>query len=415
MSKPGEDIELNERQHEDLVDEQAQRDEETSFIRDDGFGEDDFARVRNDFKRFPGEYNFNLEHTGKDKYNITFPNLEDADNKFDLEEEKKEIRRKINYVGLRRVLQRLRNVSDFVVPRRFPTYDFLNNAMFLDRIDVRFNKEGKIIGLSAKKGLEGQSYNIIVKKPGGNPTDLMFSDNKNLKDGVQEIVEFFKNEFNNLSEMDKNTPSDISQQLVEEEEEDFYDAEDDQSILSDEQIWEENQLILQKRKTVFEGAEEIMEKYRDKILQDIKNEEDGGVPFPDMESGQDFYSQAVYITDLISNKDWFTDEAWSLEGKRPPQENYESEMNDIYDFKKELDIRIKKAASGKQIMIYKELKGYMNYKELSLKTYYDKKLKVNKIVELYRRLQRTKFYRRGIIRAARWVAERFPKALAGYG
>ena len=42
-----------------------------------------------------------------------------------------------------------------------------------------------------------------------------------------------------------------------------------------------------------------------------------------------------------------------------------------------------------------------------------KKLEVNKLVELYRRLQRTKFYRRGVIKAARWVAERFPKALAG--
>ena len=408
MSRPGEDFEMNDRQHEDHVDEQARRDEETSFIRDDGYGENDFERLRNDFKNtYSGEYNFNLEHNDKDGYNITFPNLKDADDTFDLEEEREEIRRKVNYVGLKRVFQRLTGGGDFTRSEP-PGYDWLERNFFLERIDVRFNEKGKIIGL-AYKPFSTRAFNIIVKKPGSNPTDLMFSESKNSKDEMQHAIDKFKKEYSVIKELYKNTPSYFSQQLVEDT---FFDA-DDHSVLSDEQIWEENQLILQKRKTVFENAEEIMEEYRGKILEEIKNENEGDHPFPDMASGQDFYSQALYITDPISNQEWFTDEAWSLEGKSPPKENYETEMNDIYDFKKELDIRIKKATSGKQIMIYEELKGYINYKELTLKTYYDKKLNVNKIVELYRRLQRTKFYRRGIIRAARWVAERFPKALAG--
>ena len=93
MAKIGEDnFEMKEQAHE-REHEEEQRDEETLFIRDDGF-KNDFERLRNDFNRFPGEYNFNLDHEGKGKdgYIITFPDLEDADNTFDLEEERKEIR-----------------------------------------------------------------------------------------------------------------------------------------------------------------------------------------------------------------------------------------------------------------------------------------------------------------------------------
>ena len=411
MAKVGEDIEMNERRHEDRAQEQAQREEETDFIRDDGYGENDFERLRNDFKRsgFPGDYNnFNLEHNGKDGYKITFPDLEDADSTFDLEEEREEIRQKVNYVGLIRVFERLTGEGELRRSRP-PSYDWLKRNLFLGRIDVRFNKDGKIIGLSYKP-LSERPFNIIVKKPGANPNELMFSSNTNAKDGIPDAIEHFKKEYFAIKERYDKTPSEETQELIEDT---FFDAEDEQSVLSDEQIWAENQLIIQTRKNVFEEAEAKMEEYRDDILQDIRNEEDGQNPFPDMKSGQDFYSQAVYITDPISNMSWFTDEAWSLEGKRPSDEVYESEMNDIYDFRKELNGRIKKATSGKQIMVYETLKGYLDYKEVSVKTYFDKKLKENRIVNLYRRLQRTKFYRRGVIKAARWVAKRFPKALAG--
>ena len=406
MAKIGEDIEMNERRHEDRAEEQARREEETDFIRDDGFGENDFARLRSDLKS-SGEYNFNLEHNGKDGYNITFPDLEDADNTFDLEEEREEIRRKVNYVGLIRVFQRLTGEGELSRSRP-PSYDWLKRNLFLDRIDVRFNKEGKIIGL-AYKPMSERAFNIIKKKSGSNPFDLEFSSNKNSKDGIPESIENFKKEYSRLKEEYDNTPSDITQELVEET---FFDG-DNQSVLSDEQIWAEQKLIIQTRKAVFEEAEAKMEEYRDEILEDIKNENEGRNPFPNMGSGQDFYTQAAYITDPISNMDWFTDEAWSLEGKRPGHEEFEKEMNDIADFKSELDKRIKKATSGKQIMVYETLKGYLDFKEVSLNSYFDKKIKVNRLTKLYRRLQRTRFYRRGVIKAARWVAERFPKALAG--
>ena len=408
MSKIGEDIEMKDRQHEDRAEEQAQREEETDFIRDDGF-KDDFERLRNDFNRrgIAGEFNFNLEHKGKDGYDITFPDL-GTDDTFDFEEEREEIRKRINYVGLHRVFERLRGSGDFR-GLRIPSYDWLKRNLFLERIDIRFNKEGKIIGL-AYKPMTDRAFDIIVKKPGANPTDLIFSKNTNPKDGMQEAIDMFKKEFTHIKERYETSPSDITQGLVDDT---FYDAEDDASVISDEKIWAENQLTVQTRKAVFEEAEAKMEEYRDDILEDIENENKGENPFPNMDTGQDFYTQTYYITGLTSNEDWFTDEAWSLEGKRRNTEVYESEMNDIADFRRELNKRIKKATSGKQIMVYETLKGYLDYKEVSLKTYFDKKLQENRIVNLYRRLQRTKFYRRGVIKAARLVAERFPKALAG--
>ena len=408
MAKIGEDIELNERRQEDRANEEARREEETDFIRDDGYGEDDFARLRSDYKGRFNQDNFNLEHNGKDGYKITFPNLEDADNTYDLEEEREEIRRKINYVGFIRVLQRLRGETEFSRTRP-PSYDWMKSNLFLEDIDVRFNKEGRIIGL-AYRPLSERSFNIIAKKPGVNPFDLMISGNKNEKDGMQDTVENFKKRYSLIKEGYEDTPSDLSQQVVDDE---FFDAEIEQSVLSDEQIWEEQKLIIQTRKGVFEEAEAKMEEYRNYILDIIRDEENGRDPFPDMKSGQDFYTDAAYISGLVSNREWYTDEGWSLEGVRPSGENFEKEMNDIADFQRVLDERIKRATSGKQLEVYETLRKYLDYKKVSLYSYFDKKIEVNKITELYRRLQRTKLYRRGVIRAVRWVAERFPKALAG--
>ena len=302
---------------------------------------------------------------------------------------------------------------------RPPSYDFLKRKLFLKRIDIRFNKEEKIIGLSFKIHTE-RSFNIIVKKPGANPNDLMFSDNKNPKDKMQDAVEKFKKEFSTLKEEYENTPSEITQELVDDV---FFDADDgddgsgggsdNSSVLSDEQIWAENEIIARTRRAVFEEAEGKMEEYRDQILQDILDEADGENPFPDTEDGTTFHDHVVFITDPISNMDWFEEEAWSISARRPPNERYEREMDVIYDARKDIKERIKKATSGKQIMTYETLKGYLDYKELSLKTYFDKKINENRLISMYRRFQRTKAYRYGVIKAARWVAKRFPKAMAG--
>ena len=48
-----------------------------------------------------------------------------------------------------------------------------------------------------------------------------------------------------------------------------------------------------------------MEDYRDEILDYIKNEPGG---FPDTEDGTSFYDRTIFITDLVSNRDWFEGE-----------------------------------------------------------------------------------------------------------
>ena len=411
MAKIGEDIEMQERRHEDRANEEARREEETDFIRDDGYGDNDFERLRNDYQSNFERDSFDLRFNEKSgDYEINFEQY--PEDVYDTETFSEEVKKKITYLGMRHAFRRLGvEIGELRGIERL-SYDFLDENNFFDQVKLRFNKEGKLLGLSYKIVNGREFVNIIVSK-NRNSSELSFVKEYNEKGQETKkkyALDDFKKVMKNLKELYMDTPSDYTQQLVEDT---FFDEGDKQSILSDEQIWAENQLIIQTRKAVFEEAEAKMEEYRDDILQDIKNEEDGENPFPDMESGQDFYSQVVYITDPISNQDWFSDEGWSLEGKRPSNEVYENEMNDIYDARKELSKRIKKATSGKQIMVYETLKGYLDYKEVSVKTYFDKKLQENRLVSLYRRLQRTKFYRRGVIKAARWFAKKFPKAMAG--
>lgn len=75
--------------------------------------------------------------------------------------------------------------------------------------------------------------------------------------------------------------------------------------------------------------------------------------------------------------------------------------------------RKKKTISGKQIKVYNTLKSYLDYKELSLKTYFDKKINEARIVQLYKRALDTKVGKFFLIRAIDWLKKKFPKAVVG--
>ena len=407
MAKIGGDIELKERQHVEQENEEAQREEETSFIRDDGF-KNDFERLRNDFNRFPGRYDFNMEHDGKDGYKITFPE-EGEDDPYDRDRIREEIREKINYVGLRRVFERLIPDHNFR-GSRLPSYDFLKDNMFLENIDIRFNKKGRIIGLSYRTPSSRRPFNIIGKQPGTNPNRLKFSVNTNPKDNMQEAVHAFKEEFTRLKEEYENTPSEMTQELVES----VFETDggsDGGSIISDEQIWEEQQIIGRTRRATFLTMEEDMGEYRNRILDTIKDAE--GDPFPETEDGTSFYDHAVYITDFISNMDWYEDEAWSVPQRRPGNEVFEKELDIIERARKDVIERTKKAISGNQIMVYETLKQYLDHKEVSLKSYFDKKIYEPKLIRLYKRFLRTKTGKLLRYKVLSWLQKKFPKAMVG--
>ena len=247
---------------------------------------------------------------------------------------------------------------------------------------------------------------MIAKKPIAGDK-LKFSDGK----AQQDVVQDFKTVFTNLKKLYRNTPSEMSQRIVDEVVFDE-DGSDGSSVLSDEQIFEEN-LLVERTRSIFEEMEGTMEEYSDEILQDIEDAAYLDNPFPDTEDGTSFYDHVVFITDRISNMDWFKEEAWSIPGRRPSEEVYEQELGIIDRARKEIIEREKKATSGRQIKVYSTLKVYLDYKEVSLKSYFEKKINEPRLVKIYKKVLKTKVGRLVLYKTIKWLQKKFPKALVG--
>ena len=84
----------------------------------------------------------------------------------------------------------------------------------------------------------------------------------------------------------------------------------DSSVLSDEQVWEKDQINDATRREIFHDTEETMQEYRNKILDEIRREI--GFPYPNTEDGTSLYDHAVFITDPISNMGSYEEEGWSI-------------------------------------------------------------------------------------------------------
>ena len=156
--------------------------------------------------------------------------------------------------------------------------------------------------------------------------------------------------------------------------------------------------------------ENDMEEYRGEILDKIKDAEDGPNPFPETEDGTSFHDHAVFITDFISNREWYEDEAWSIPGRRHSEEVYERELDIIEKARRDVVERSKKATSGTQIMVYDTLKSYLDHKELSLKTYFDRKIYEPKLVRLYKRFLKTKGERLVVVKLVKWLQKKFSQS-----
>ena len=132
-----------------------------------------------------------------------------------------------------------------------------------------------------------------------------------------------------------------------------------------------------------------------------------------LQDGTKFMDHVAYITDPISNMDWYEDEAWSIPGQRPNEEIYERELEIIENARKDVIEREKKAISGNQIKAYNDLKVYLDWKKETLKTYFDKPLKDPKIVEQYKKIMKTKAGRFVLRRAIDWMRDKLPGVIVG--
>ena len=372
---------MREREREETREQENKyRDNETSFT-------SNFERYRQEVNCEYGDEGFEIEHNGKDSYRLV---LDDPQNVYDHKEFVYNVQQKFNYRGLRDIIRKLNLPIRSKI--KIPSFEFLRDSQFLEQIDLRMNSEGELIGLKYKPIAGNRYIDIIVKERDG----LRFSNDK--KQPVQNAIKDFNERVNKLDETYSLTPKGITEEYVNEE---VFGLENG-TELTDEQIWERNEITNETRLSTFRGAEDIMNEYRDEILEDIKQE---GWRIPDTESGMSFYDHSVFLTDTISNMDWYEEEGWSMPQKRPSGEVYEKELDTINDSQKDIKERERTAENGDQIKLYAGLGKYLDYKELTLKTYFDKPINEPRIVQLYRRVMETK--------AGKLVAKKFPKILVG--
>ena len=205
MARPMEDIELNE-MHERGREEARHEDDEFRDA-EDRF-ENDFDRLRNDYQITFERDNFSMRHdptTGD--YEIIYN--EDPGDLCDKEELKKEIKKKLTYVGLRHVYRRLFD-GEGRVNMRLPSYDFLERNNFFDQINLRFNEEGNLKGSSYKGIARIKPVNVIVKRP--NMAGLRFS----MEKGSEEAVREFKDRLKTFKEVYDLTPGSMNDQIINE-------------------------------------------------------------------------------------------------------------------------------------------------------------------------------------------------------
>ena len=266
----------------------------------------------------------------------------------------------------------------------------MRDSNFLEQIDLRTNEQNMLMGLKYKPIGGSRFIDIIVRKD--NTGALRFSDATS-KVRVQEAIREFVERVKTLDEAFSATPSGITEEIANRE---VFGSENG-TKLSDEQIWERNEIRDETRKGVFESTEQKMRDNRDMILDEFQRET--GFGYPDTADGTKFADHVAFITDPISNMDWYEDEGWSISGRRPNEEIHERELDIIKNARKDVLQREKMAISSNQIKAYNDLKVYLQWKEETLKNYFDKPLKDPKIVEQYKKVMRSKAGRMVLRRA----------------
>ena len=293
-ARPDEEIELNkmgEREAEARQHDDEYRDEQTRFAID-------FERYRDEISREYGDYGFEIEHNGKDSYKVV---LNDPEEVYDYDDYMYNIQEKINYRGLRDVVRRL-DLPDRRVGIQIPSLEFLRDNLFLEQIDLRMNEVGVLIGLKYKP-IGGSRYiDIVVKKDDRGGLRFLDANKAATQDAIREFVDRVKG----LDEIYSETPSGITEEIVNQE---VFGSEHGSKI-SDEQIWERNEIRDETRRGVLNDAEEKIRDNRDMILNEFQRENNFGFGLPPTEDGTNFADHVVFLTDLISNMDWYEDEGW---------------------------------------------------------------------------------------------------------
>ena len=179
MAMKAEDIEMEEiRARERARARNRQYEEMDDFNREDRFN-NDFEKLRNDYQNIFDRDNFKIRHIEiSGDYEIYFE--EYPENVYDTEGFEEEVKKKITYLGLREVFKRLgENIGELRGVSRL-SFDYLEENSFLDRVKLRFNEEGKLLGVSYKIVNGREFVNIIVKQyKKGNELRFTTTDKKN--------------------------------------------------------------------------------------------------------------------------------------------------------------------------------------------------------------------------------------------
>lgn len=328
------------------------RRKEDDFRSEDNF-KNDFEGLRNDYQNNFERDNFNMRHdpeTGD--YEIIYD--DDPGDLYDQDKLKQMIKKKLTFVGLRHVFRRLKSNETFE-GLRLPSYDILEKGFFFDQINLRFNEEGDLIGLSYHDYAYRKPANVIVRKPDPNNIqplpELKFTTDKTSRNALND----FKARLSELYKEYKKSPSGMNEEIINEN---CFGVEDT-SALDDEQIWEQDQISDRTRVEIFSDTEQIMQPFRDGILKKIEDI-DKGDEFSKTVSGEKFYEKVFVATRKISDMDWYDEEAGAVSDKAPNEEFYEKELDIIDNLKKDIAERENNEVFEDKLEVYKDLKSYLD-------------------------------------------------------
>ena len=236
-----------------------------------------------------------------------------------------------NYFALNKVI----NAMEF--NKAYPHLKYLEKSGLMDNIRIRYNQNGRLLGIDYRKDSNKTFQKVIIRGKG--PHEFMWGTGKNATGHIKEFTE----KLQKAKEMYEETASgQIESTICSEVENTFFDDDKNsrQTVLQRQQETDDlSQVVDQETERtkleLIEDVEKDMQGNRDYILTKFVWDEDIA-PF----KGRDYIDIIENLIDPISNMDWFHNNEL-LKDDDAMDEVYNRQMKFMEDNIKDIEQRIK--------------------------------------------------------------------------